>query len=297
MTPEDLIGLARRGDLDALGENRGAVLGAVQAFAQAGDAASALELVGRAWRIWFTRAELEEGSAAVAIALGAPGATGIPVWRARALYADGLFAFRSGDQVRSLARNEEALRIARETDDARGECDALTGLARLALRDGRYDDVVTLAVQGRERARATRDREAEASPLHLQAAGVRLQGDYATARELYSESLELNAALGNAAWVAMELDCLGWVELHLGDVDAAAVRFGERDVRICADPYAIAWSNVTRAAVAVARGELHEAERQLATGKQTLEELGAELDPDDKFELDWVSEQLARLRR
>jgi hypothetical protein len=47
-------------------------------------------------------------------------AESVPVWRARALYADGMFAFRSGDQARSRMRNEEALRLARETDDARG---------------------------------------------------------------------------------------------------------------------------------------------------------------------------------
>jgi len=46
-----------------------------------------------------------------------------------------------------------------------------------------------------------------------------LQQDYDAARELYLESLELNAALGSAAWVAMEQHNLGWVELHLGNVD------------------------------------------------------------------------------
>src|SRR5690349_24025821 len=120
------------------------------------------------------------------------------MWRVRALYADGMFAFRSGDEPRSRARNEEALQVARETDDTRGECDALTGLARVALRDGRYDDVVALAREARERARGAGDAEAEASPLHLEAAGVRLQRDYGAARELYIESLDLNAALGNA---------------------------------------------------------------------------------------------------
>src|SRR5439155_24729806 len=134
-------------------------------------------------------------------------------WRVRALYADGALAFRAGDQQRSLERNQEALRIARATDDVRGECDALTGLARVALRDGRYDEVVALARQARDRARAAGDREAEAAPLHLQVAGIRLQQDYAGAREVYLESLDLNAALGNAAWVAMEQHNLGWVEL------------------------------------------------------------------------------------
>ena len=138
MGAQELLGLAREGDLDALGQEPEAVADAVREFVQTGDAASALELVGRAWRIWFVRGEVEEGRAVAATALAAAGAASIPVWHARALYADGAFAFRAGDQQRSLARNEEALRVARESGDVRGECDALTGLARVALRVGRH---------------------------------------------------------------------------------------------------------------------------------------------------------------
>jgi tetratricopeptide (TPR) repeat protein len=297
MTAEEVLGLARRGDLDALGPNRDEVADSVGAFVQAGDPASALEIVGRAWLIWFSRGEIDEGSAVAATALAARGAEAVPVWRARALYADGLFAFRSGDRERSLARNEEALRVATETDDVRGECDALTGLARVALRDGRYDEVVALARRARERARAVGDREAEAAPLHLQAAGVRLQQKYSAARELYLESLDLNAALGNTARVATEQHNLGWVELHLGNVDEAKARFRERDAQSGTDAYGDAWSDLNWAAVAAARGDADEAERRFTAGTQALEELGAALDPDDQSELDWLSGQVARARR
>src|SRR5437764_29493 len=154
MTPDELLGLARNGELEALGAEREAVADAVGAFVEGADPASALELVARSWRIWFARGEIDEGGAVAARALSASGADAVPVWYVRALYADGVLAFRAGDQPRSLARNEEALGVARETDDTRGVCDALTGLARVALRDGRYDDVVTLAGEARERASA-----------------------------------------------------------------------------------------------------------------------------------------------
>jgi tetratricopeptide (TPR) repeat protein len=296
MTPEELLNLAGGGDLDALGVEGDAVADAVRALAEAGDGASACELVGRAWRIWFSRGELEEGSAAATTALEAPGAESVPVWRARVLYADGLFAFRSGDRERSLARNEEALRVAREAADVRGECDALTGLARVALRDGRHEDVVALARQARERARVVGDREAEAAPLHLHAAGMRLQQDYSSARELDLESLALNTALGDAAWVAMEHHNLGWVELHLGDVDEAEKHFRDRDAQAGTDAYGNAWSNLNWAAVAVARGDADAAERHFAEGEQALKELGSALDPDDQSELDWLSGQMQRIR-
>lgn len=293
MSAQQVLVMARDGDLNALGQERTAVAAAVREFAQAGDAASALEIVGRAWRIWFVRGELEEGSAVAATALAAAGAASVPLWQARALYADGVFAFRAGDQQRSLACNEEALRVAQENRDVRGECDALTGLARVALRDGRYDDVVALASAARDRARSRGDREAEASPLHLQAAGIRLQGDYATARELYLESLELNAGLGNAAWVTMEQHNLGWVELHLGNVEQAESRFSERDAHAGEDAYGNAWSDLNRAAIAMARGDAAEARRRFAVGSEALHQLGVALDPDDQSELEWLSGQLS----
>src|SRR5262249_18447009 len=160
------------------------VADAVNALADAGQAESALELVARTWRVWNAHGELAAGSAAARAALEAPGAGETPLWRARALYADGLLAFRAGDPDPSRARNQEALEVAREAGDVRGECDALTGLARVAVRDGAYAEVVSLAREARERARAAGDRAAEAAPLHLEAAGVRLQGDHARALEL-----------------------------------------------------------------------------------------------------------------
>jgi tetratricopeptide (TPR) repeat protein len=296
VTPEQLLDLARAGDLETLGARRQEVSDAVDAFVEAGEPAAALELVGRAWRVWFSRGELAEGSAVAANALAAPGAQTVPTWYVRALYADGVIAFRSGDLLRSRARNEEALRVARATNDVRGECDALTGLARVALRDGRYGDVVALAREARERARTVSDQEAEAAPLHLEAAGVRLQHDYAAARDLYLESLELNAASGNEAWVAMEQHNLGWVELHLGNVDAAEAWFQERDAGAGDDAYGDAWSSLNRAAVALARGDTEPAAQLLEAGKRALEDLGVALDPDDQSELDWLDERVAARR-
>ena len=295
MRPDDLLELARQGDLDALGDVRPAVEEAVGDFVKGGDSLSALELFGRAWRIWLTSGALDAGRDAAAAALAVPAGDDSSVWRARTLCGDGVLAFRSGDNDRSLLRNEEALRVARAAGDVRGQCEALTGLARLALRDGRYEDVAALADQGCEIARSANDREAEASPLHLQAAGVRLQGRYSDARELYLQSFALNQELENRAWQTMELDCLGWVELHLGDIDSAEARFRERDSRIGADPYASAWSRLSWAAVAAARGEGDAARRRYDDAIKDLRSLTNELDPDDEAELRWLNDRLVAI--
>jgi hypothetical protein len=108
-----MLAAARAGDLDRPGEEREAVAVAVRSFAAAGEGTLAVELVAQTWRIWFSRGEVEEGAAVAAAALAAPGAAAPSRERARVLYADGLFAFRAGDQERSRTRNEEALRGAR----------------------------------------------------------------------------------------------------------------------------------------------------------------------------------------
>jgi tetratricopeptide (TPR) repeat protein len=296
-TPEELLECARAGKLETLGVEGGALADAVRGFAEAGDTGSALELVGRGWRVWLVGGDLESGAAAAGSALGAAaGAADVPLWRTRALYADGVLAFRAGDQRRSRARNEEALEIARREGDARGECDALTGLARVALREGDYGAVVALGEQARARARLAGDREAEAGPLHLQAAGVRLQGDYRGARELYLQSLELNRELHNTAWVTMEEHNLGWVELHLGDLEQAAAHFRARDAQGEADAYGDAWSELNWAAVAHERGDASEAQHRFRSGRLALDDLGLTLDPDDQSEFDWLREALSAPR-
>ncbi len=297
VTPAELLASARGGELDRLGEQRTAIAEAVRWFVDSGEGADALELVALTWRIWFTRGELAAGSALVRAALAAPSSASASSFRTRVLYAGGVLAFRMGDQERSRALNEEALELARASSDARGECDALTGLARVALRDSDFPRVIELARQARARARDAHDRAAEASPLHLEAAGVRLAGDYDGAHSLYMESLELNRALHDDAWVAMELHNLGWVELHLGDVDAAAARFRERDEGEGAeDAYGHAWRDLNWAAVAAKRGDLDEARRLLACGEAALSLLGVALDPDDQFELTWLRDQIGAAR-
>src|SRR5206468_4876519 len=62
-----------------------------------------------------------------------------------ALYRDGVTAFRAGDRATSLARNTEALKLARNLRDLELEALALVGLSRIALRDGDYARVRKLA--------------------------------------------------------------------------------------------------------------------------------------------------------
>ncbi len=289
LNADDVLSTARATGPDKLSLEPAELADAVDAFVARGDAASALEVAARTWRVWLRRGLNDEGSAVLVKALAPSGSSIVPIWHARVLYAAGLFAFRAGDQVRSRQYSEKALAAATSTGDARGESDALTGLARVALRDGRYEDVAALSRKARDRARSADDRAAEASPLHLEAAGARLPGRYDEARVLYEESLRLSEGLADERGVAMELHNLGWVELHLGHVDEAVKHFERRDQSGGQEAYDRAWTDLNWAAVAALRGDREEASRRLERARQMLEERAETLDPDDQFELDWVT--------
>src|SRR5260370_23015508 len=237
MTPPEVLARARAGDVAALSANIRSMNADVESFVVKGEDSSALEIVGRVWRAWIMSGSVEAGAAAAKGALDASGDS-LDVWRARALYGDGLIAFRQGDNQRSRSRNEELLELAPRIEDVRGECDGLTGLARLALRASDYGAVVELAREARLKARAAADREAEAAPMHLEAAGLRLDNRYDEARRTYQDRPELSERLAKPPVAAMEQHNLGWVEIHRGAVDAAAGWVRRRDASTVHDAYA-----------------------------------------------------------
>jgi len=264
----------------------------VEELAAAGSYAEAEGLAASSWRAWLTSGELDAGRAVLAAVLDRDGAEPTRD-RAVALYADGVLAFRQGDQAGSLARSEQALDVARAAGDRAAESLALVGLSRVALRDGRFGDVVELSREAR--GLAGDDKPAQAGPLHLQAAGTRLGGDYEGARELYLESLDLSRALGDGYVETMELHNLGHVSLHLGDVAAAEGYFARWRERIASsdDPYDRAMAALNASALAAAHGERHRAVDRLARAETTLAGAGIALDPDDAFEVEHLRRLLA----
>jgi tetratricopeptide (TPR) repeat protein len=109
-------------------------------------------------------------------------------------------------------------------------------------------------------------------------------------------SLDLARDLGNEGLVANELHNLGWVELHLGNVEAAEERFREFE-RAAKAAYLHPWIDLDRAAIAFARGDVDEARARLAAGETQIAELGLLQDPDDQHELDWLHSRNGGQRR
>jgi hypothetical protein len=91
----------------------------------------------------------------------------------------------------------------------------------------------------------------------------------------------------------MEDSNLGWVELHLGDPDAAETHFTAVGDPGDTDSYGKAWSAFSRAGLACARGQLDQARDSFDAGKRALREGGTTLDPDDQAEYNWLGARLA----
>ncbi len=257
-----------------------------------GEEEAAAEMAAKLWRCWLLVGDVAGGRHLLATVLDVSGQAKPSRARTLALYGDGLLAFRAGAQAESEARNEQALEAARAVGDREAEALALVGLSRVALRNGDYPRVQSLAARARELTRDLDD-AAGAAPLHLLAAGTRLAGDYDAAVELYTESLELNRGLGDSRGVGMELHNIGHVEIHRGNVSEAERCFAEcAVVRNQDDPYEAAMTHLNQAALSFARGDRDYAAELLRRTRSTLEAAAIVLDPDDAFEVKWLHDQL-----
>jgi tetratricopeptide (TPR) repeat protein len=274
----------RQGDLAELA-------GAVRDLLSRDEVDAAVEMVASTWRAWMAAGEIAAGRKLLAEVLDVPGGRSSAA-RSRALYGDGVLAFRAGDRHGSLARNQAAQAVARELSDRELEAQAMVGLSRIALRDGKYDQVCDISRQALDLVEGLQP-GAMVMPLHLLAAGTRLGGDLDMALGLYSQSLELNRQLGDERMVAAELHNIGHVELRRGHPEVAqnvfAECWGRRDPE---DAYDAAMTSLNQAALAFDRWDVAAAAELLAKSTTLLAEAGMELDPDDRFEVEDLRRRL-----
>jgi ATP/maltotriose-dependent transcriptional regulator MalT len=263
---------------------------AARFFRGAGDHESAVELAANVWRLWVLDGDVTGGRAFLGEVLDQR--AGAARARALALYGDGLLALRQGARGESRRGNEAALEAARAAGDPEALALAHLGLSRVVFEDGDYERARALAVDAREHAASLRAAFGQA-PLHMHAQSNRMLGDYERAAALFRDSLDLNRRVGDEGMVTVELHNLGHVEIHRGDVDAAERYFGELVERSGADDaYSRAMSWLNEAALAFARGRRDEARERLAECEAALADAGIEPASDDRFEIEWLRDQL-----
>jgi tetratricopeptide (TPR) repeat protein len=247
----------------------------------------AAELAGRTWRLWMTARDFPGGREFLAPVLQRRVNSR---WSAIALYGDGVFAFWLGLHDESRRRNEEALAIARELRDAEALTLAHLGLGRALFVAKDHEAMLEHAAAAADTGAPLGDAMMQGA-LHIHAQAVRLSGDYEEAAPLFEQSLALNERLDAQGMVDVEHHNLGHVEIHRGNVDAAAEHFAQ--VPHSDDDYSRAMANLNNAQIAFARGDVERAGNLLEAAEGTFagSSMG-DLAIDDRFELDWLREQL-----
>lgn len=257
-----------------------------------GDEEAAVELAANAWRLWRVARDVTGGRAFLASALDKGGKKPSRA-RSLALYGDSLFAYLQGRIEESRQRSQAALDAALVVNDSEALSLAYLGLSRAAVKDGNYAEASTLAEKAREHARGL-DSALGQAPLFLHAQSTRLLGDYDRAAELFEQSLSLNRRINDQGMVAAELQNLGFVELHRGNLEHAKQCFMEFEtLGFSDDPYFSGMNLFAQAYLVYA--ETSEKDRShilFQRAQDILKEAGISPGPDDQFEINWIQEQL-----
>jgi tetratricopeptide (TPR) repeat protein len=134
-------------------------------------------------------------------------------------------------------------------------------------------------------------------PIHLLAVGARMSGEYAEARLLYRESINLNRELGENRMVAAEHRNLAYVELHDGHLDrarelfASAVELARAAKYDALEPFLLQ----DAAVLALEDGDRDRAAELLVDTQAAFASAGQVPDPDDAAELEALQSRLEEL--
>ena len=266
---------------------------AARVLLENGNQEASVEIACNAWRLWILARDLDGGRAFLASVLD-KGEKKPSRARSLALYGDALFAFRQGKIEESRLRSQAALDGALAVHDREALTLAYLALSRIAFEDGDYPKSLNLAVKSREFAHDL-DPSMGQAPLFLHASATRLTGDYDKAAALFEQSLALNRKIGDQGMVAAELQNLGFVEIHRGNVDVAERLFVECEkLGPVSDPYSKAMAVINKAGIAFLRGNMADARTLLQRARSMFKDSGIDPGADDQFEIDWLHGELTK---
>ena len=273
---------ARFGELEAKYDD---LIAALQWFLDAGRTDDALRLAIALAPVWMARGRLAEGIDWFEKVLAAPG--GSDLTRGNAYFQAGLLAFWPGDDERASALHGEALAIGRRTGDPTVTAQALTGLARIALRSGNAADIKEARWLCREALTitdGTDDKIGRGNAMHVLGVAAQMAGDFEEARDLMNQRIALARDTGNLATVSSEAGNLSMVERQLGNLDEAEALAREAlDIdHKRGDEWAMPYKISGLAAVSTDRGDFERAAKLVGAAEAMMEREGAEWPPDER---------------
>jgi tetratricopeptide (TPR) repeat protein len=261
------------------------LLAALGWFIDEGRTDDALRMAIALAPVWMARKRLDEGLEWFDKALAAPG--GRDLTRGNAYFQAGLLAFWPGYDERASELHGKALAIGRQTGDPTVTAQALTGLARLALRSGNATDIKEARWLCREALAitdGTEDRIGRGNAMHVLGVVAQMAGDFDEAREMMTQRIALARETGNLATVSSEAGNLSMVERQLGNLDEAEALAREAleiDVER-GDYWAMPYKVSGLAAVATERGDFDRAAKLVGAAEAMMERERAEWPPDER---------------
>src|SRR5438093_9901463 len=125
---------------------------------------------------------------------------------------------------------------------------------------------------------------------------TRMTGDYDHAAALFEQSLDLNRKINDQGMVRAELQNLGLVEIHRGNVDAAERYFAESEkLESAKDPYRAAMAKLFQAMVKFAHSDHARSRMLLHRAESILKDAKMNAGPDDQFEIEWLRGKLEKV--
>jgi len=203
--------------------------------------------------------------------------------RPAALFESGLLAFWQGDDDSARRLHQESLDTARRIGDRTGTALALSGLARVALRDG-TEEARRLGLEALEAVKGTGDSIGTSNALHVLGVAAQMAGDLEEARGYMSKRLKLARELGELSSVASEAGNLSVVERQLGNLDRAR-ELADESLRISVtrrDEWIVPYNLNGLAAIALENEDLDRAATLLGAAEAIMERQGASWPPDER---------------
>jgi len=253
-----LKGIDAKAKFDQLEQRHDDLVAAMQWFIDQGRTDEGIRLATSLAPFWMATKRLDEGSAWFDRTLASPG--GEDAIRGQAYFQAGLLVFWTGRDDQSAALHNRALEIGRRLGDPTLTAQALTGLARIALRS----DVIEARRLCREAlavTEGTADRLGRSNAIHVLGVTAQMTGDLREARQWMNQRIALARETGSYAAVGMESGNLSMVERQLGNLERADALSREAlDIyRKRGDEWAMPYGISGLAAVATERGEFERA--------------------------------------
>jgi predicted ATPase/DNA-binding SARP family transcriptional activator len=280
----ELIGPQQATWLRRLEDDHANLIAALSCLDRAGDGPRLLRLASALWHYWRTSGYFEEARQWLSRGLSAPGTSPSTV-RAKALRHAANFARQQLDPAAAERLADEALTVARTTDDVPTLAGALATAGNVAVwtgdlgrAHGMYEELLDVATaSGFKRGRAN-------ATINLGSLAL-LEGEPRRAARICAEAVALASELGDAETKAVSLFNLGCAHLEAGEAQLAAHSFAD-STRLCLEGgfrEHLAYCLVGVAAVAERSGDVHGAGALLGAADALLERMGAALSPYERL--------------